>query len=140
VDLDGRCLRLLDSKEGKSIRPLGADASKLLANLSKDSRYVLPGTEPNKPFVGLPKAWRRIVGKDDLLGLTPHGLRHAFASVAADLGFAEPTIAALQKENRHRSITQIAEPHLETLADGSLPIANQNSPFVNIPLRFRIIF
>jgi integrase len=27
--------------------------------------------------------------------LTPHGLRHAFASVAADLGYTEPTIAAI---------------------------------------------
>jgi integrase len=27
--------------------------------------------------------------------LTPHGLRHAYASVASDLGYAEPTIAAL---------------------------------------------
>jgi integrase len=26
---------------------------------------------------------------------TPHGLRHAFASAADDLGFTEPTIAAL---------------------------------------------
>jgi integrase len=27
--------------------------------------------------------------------LTPHGLRHSFASVADDLGLSEPTIAAL---------------------------------------------
>jgi integrase len=29
------------------------------------------------------------------LKLTPHGLRHAFASVAGDLGYTEPTIAAM---------------------------------------------
>jgi integrase len=27
--------------------------------------------------------------------VTPHVLRHSFASIAADLGFSEPTIAAL---------------------------------------------
>jgi integrase len=30
-----------------------------------------------------------------LAGVTPHVLRHCFASVAGDLGFAELTIAAL---------------------------------------------
>jgi site-specific recombinase XerC len=30
-----------------------------------------------------------------LPGLTPHGLRHSFASVAEDLGFTIPTIKAL---------------------------------------------
>jgi integrase len=101
VDLDGRCLRLTDSKEGKSIRPLGAEAVKLLAKLSKNGRYVLPGNAPDKSFVGLPKAWRRIVGKAQVPGLTPHGLRHAFASVADDMGFTEPTIAAMLGHGIH---------------------------------------
>lgn len=42
------------------------------------------------------KIWPRIA---KLAGLpdevTPHTLRHSFASVAADLGYSEPTIAAL---------------------------------------------
>jgi integrase len=101
VDLNGRCLRLADSKEGKSIRPLGADAAKLLARLQKDGPYVLAGNAEGKPFVGLPKAWRRILSKAGIADLTPHGLRHAFASVAADLGFAEPTIAALLGHGSH---------------------------------------
>jgi integrase len=42
----------------------------------------------------VPKAWRRIVG-ERLPGITPHGLRHAFASIADDLGFTLPTIGAL---------------------------------------------
>jgi integrase len=95
VDLPARCLRLLDSKEGKSIRPLGCHAIGLLENLPKEGRYVLPGAALDKPFGGLPKAWSRITKNADLPGLTPHGLRHAFASVAADLGFTEPTIAAM---------------------------------------------
>jgi integrase len=101
VDLPGKCLRLADSKEGRSIRPLGHDAARLLAKLPRDSGYVLPGNAPDKPFVGLPKAWRRIVGKANLPGLTPHGLRHAFASVATDLEFSEPTIAAMLGHGTH---------------------------------------
>ena len=114
VDLAGRCLRFSESKEGKSIRPLGEEAIKLLANVSKDGRYVLPGNRPDKPFVGLPKAWPRILGKNDLLGLTPHSLRHAFASVAADLKFAEPTIAAMLGHGTH-SITGRYIHHLDSV-------------------------
>lgn len=116
VDLPGRCLRLSDTKEGKSVRPLGGDAIALLAKLPREGRYVLPGAAPakagtgvrvqsarkdaredrsDKPFLGLPKAWSRIVKNSELAGLTPHGLRHGFASVADDLGYTEPTIAAM---------------------------------------------
>jgi len=101
VDLPGRCLRLSDSKEGKSVRPLGGDVIALLAKVPREGRYVLLGAALDKPFVGLPKAWARIVGKVNLPGLTPHGLRHAFASVAADLGYAEPTIAAMLGHATH---------------------------------------
>jgi integrase len=101
VDLAARCLRLSDSKEGKSIRPLGGEAITLLEKLPREGRYVLPGANSDKPFVGLPKAWSRIIKGADLPDLTPHGLRHAFASVAADLGYTEPTIAALLGHATH---------------------------------------
>jgi integrase len=95
VDLPGRCLRLADSKEGKSIRPLGSEAAAMLAKLRREGPFVIRGTVAGKPFTGLPKAWIRITARAVLPGLTPHGLRHAFASVAADLGYTEPTIAAM---------------------------------------------
>ena len=112
VDLAGRCLRLSDSKEGKSIRPLGTAAVDLLKRLfkakenkesgAKANPHVLPGHAHDKSFSGLPKAWGRIMEKAEKgekgelpANLTPHGLRHAFASIASDLGYTEPTIAAL---------------------------------------------
>jgi integrase len=95
VDLPGRCLRLADTKEGKSVRPLGSDAIGVLRTASREGPYVLPGNSHGKPFAGLPKAWKRITKRNDLPDLTPHGLRHAFASVVADLGYTEPTIAAM---------------------------------------------
>jgi integrase len=113
MDLPGRCFRLADSKEGKSIRPLGGEAVRLLTELPPDGRFVFPGNDPDKPFAGLPKAWSRILGRADLPGLTPHGLRHAFASVAADLGFAEPTIAAMLGHGTH-SITGRYLHHLDS--------------------------
>jgi integrase len=95
VDLAGRCLRLSDSKEGKSIRPLGSAATDLIARLPKNAPFVLLGNSSERPFSGLPKAWLRIRKRANLPDLTLHGLRHAYASVASDLGYIEPTIAAL---------------------------------------------
>ena len=45
-------------------------------------------------YGGLPGAWERIVGSQ-FKKLSPHSLRHAFASTAEDLGFTIPTIKAL---------------------------------------------
>ena len=94
--LASQALRLGDSKTGYSVRPLGADAMKVLriAMRRSEGRYVFPSVKgKDKPFVGLPKAWARIVS--DGVDLTPHGLRHAFASTAEELGFSVPTISAL---------------------------------------------
>jgi integrase len=95
VDFGAHCLRLSDSKEGRNLRPLGASALNILSKLPRGGRLVLEGKEPGKPFMGLPKAWVRIVKRSALPHLTPHGLRHAYASMASDLGYTEPTIAAL---------------------------------------------
>jgi integrase len=101
VDIASGCLRLADSKEGRSVRPLGSAAAKLLANLPKENRFVLPGRSSDRPFGGLPKAWLRILKRANLPDLTPHGLRHAFASTASDLGYTEPTIAAMLGHAAH---------------------------------------
>jgi integrase len=52
VDLPGRCLRLSDSKEGKSLRPLGRDAAILLEKLPSDGRYVFNGSAPTSHLWG----------------------------------------------------------------------------------------
>jgi integrase len=40
-------------------------------------------------------AWNRIAKRAKLAGVTPHTLRHSFASVAGDEGYADTTIATL---------------------------------------------
>jgi integrase len=102
VDLSGHALRLSDSKTGKSVRPIGGAALKILAELPRSCDYVFPATRlSNAPYGSLPKAWGRVIAlakneeANPLEGLTPHGLRHAFASVGGDLGLSEITIAAL---------------------------------------------
>ena len=96
----GRCIALADSKEGENVRPAGSPAFDLLRTLSRndeDNPYVLATGRRMPTMQEFPKAWRRIFqGAENLPpGLTPHGLRHAYASVANELGFTEATIGAL---------------------------------------------
>jgi integrase len=97
VDAGGHALRLVDSKEGASVRPIGAAALDVLAGIEqKDGAvYVLPGERRAAPYGGFKGAWVRIRAAAKLDGVTPHTLRHSFASVAGDLGYSESTIAAM---------------------------------------------
>jgi integrase len=106
-DLRSSLLALGDTKTGASLRPLGKSALEALRGaLARSSGpHVFPAVRSARgPYRGLPKAWERIRdanGKNEepaessLASLTPHGLRHSFASVADDLGLSEPTIAVL---------------------------------------------
>jgi integrase len=102
VDADNSCLRLSDSKEGASIRPIGLPVLDLLdaQRSDQDEAFVFPGTEDGKPLVGFPKYWQKLLKDTVLEGVTPHVLRHSFASVANDLGFTEATIAALMGHSK----------------------------------------
>jgi hypothetical protein len=62
--------------------------------------YVFPGTQLGKPLIGFPKYWNETFKKTEFAKITPHLLRHSFASIAHDLGFTEVTIAALLGHSR----------------------------------------
>jgi integrase len=102
VDAENSCLRLSDSKEGASIRPIGLPILDLLGNQQWDADdvFVFPGTREGKPLVGFPKYWRKLIKDSPLEGITPHVLRHSFASIANDLGFTEATIATLMGHSK----------------------------------------
>ena len=54
---------------------------------------------------GFPKFWARVAELGALPSdVTPHTLRHSFASIAGDLGYSESTIGALIG-HKGRSIT-----------------------------------
>jgi integrase len=96
VDLAGQALRLGDTKTGHSVRPIGLAATEVLSGamaLSK-SEFVFPAIRDRRKFHGVGKKWRLIAGRR-LPGVTPHTLRHSFASTAEDIGLTLPTIRAL---------------------------------------------
>lgn len=97
VDAVGGCFRLADTKEGAQVRPVGKAALAVIARLRRRENcpYVLPASRSDGPFGGMPGAWDRIAARAKLDGVTPHTLRHGFASMANDLGFTESTVSAL---------------------------------------------
>jgi hypothetical protein len=90
-------LRLENSKEGESIRPIGLPVVEYLERRRTDDvgTYVFRGQGEDNAFGSFPSHWKHIFKDSPLSDVTPHVLRHSFASIANDLGFTEVTIAAL---------------------------------------------
>ena len=97
VDGRARCIRFEDTKSGAQLRPIGAEAVKLIEAqpVRDECPWVFPASHGDGHFVGLPKVLDRICAKAGLEGVTVHVLRHSFAATAAEMGFSELTIAGL---------------------------------------------
>jgi integrase len=99
IDLTRRIATLPDTKTGHSTRPLSRPASDLLRVLDRmhGAPLVFPG--PNGRAMdgsAFRERWRNIAALGNLPSdITPHTLRHSFASEAGDLGFGDSVIAGL---------------------------------------------
>jgi len=116
IDLATRTARLGDTKTGASMRPLSNAACDMLRSIPRMGDLVFPATRgADQPMTGFHKIWLRIAKQAVLSAdVTPHVLRHSFASVAADLGFSELTIAALIGHNK-ASITSRYAHHADAV-------------------------
>jgi integrase len=106
IDELGQSLRLEQSKTGRSIRPVGKPAMELLRSLPRQDgvEWVFPRAD-SRANADLKK---RIAALFDAAGLSDarsHDLRRTFASVAADLGYSDATIAELLGHAR-RGVTE----------------------------------
>jgi integrase len=105
VDLARRTAFLGDTKTGQSVRPLSRAACDILREQSTKNGLIFPAARGLGPMTGFAKVWGRLVWLEGLpKDVTPHVLRHSFASLAHDLGYSEPTIACLLG-HKGRSIT-----------------------------------
>ncbi len=98
LDLPRRTARLQDTKTGLSVRPLAQAACDVLVEQGpgKPDALVFPATRGDGLMGGFPWLFARIVKLGRLpADVSPHVLRHSFASLAGDLGYSEPTIGAL---------------------------------------------
>ena len=85
-----------DTKTGRSVRPLGSAAVEVIKGLPEHgSTHLFPAPRlSDRPYAGMKRYYRMLFGEAGLPDVTPHILRHSFASVGADLGFADSTIGA----------------------------------------------
>ncbi len=107
VDVARRTATLSDTKTGRSIRPLAHAACDVLGILPRSGNdRVFPASRGDAETVlHFKKFWPRLAKLGGLPAeITPHVLRHSLTSLAADLGYSEPTIAALVG-HKGRSIT-----------------------------------
>lgn len=100
VDLARRTATLGDTKTGRSMRPISQAACEVLAKLARSGeRSLVFGAsrgDSHTLMTGFKRYFRKIVKHGELPSeITPHTMRHSFASVAADLGYSDLTIAAL---------------------------------------------
>jgi site-specific recombinase XerD len=91
LDLPRHIANLGDTKSGASVRPLSVEAIKIIEAQQRRGPYVFE-YERARPISNLRPHWLNLeLGKD----ITPHTLRHSFASLAADLGFSDNVIAGM---------------------------------------------
>jgi integrase len=100
LDLERQVATLGDTKTGISVRPLSAAAVDFIRQQPVSGAFVFE-YQNKKPIPSMTPHWYRLKMTSDI---TPHTLRHSFASLAADLGLADHTIAGLLGHSR-QSIT-----------------------------------
>lgn len=95
IDLDGSCLRLAETKSGRSMRAIGGAAVEHLRSLPRLHPELV---FPNSSGSGAADLVKRIAALFNEAGLHDargHDLRRTFASVAADEGYSDATIGEL---------------------------------------------
>lgn len=123
VDLVTKTARLGDTKTGASMRPLSHAACDLLRALPRvGGDFAFQSSRgDDRPMRGFHVVWAKIAKRAGLpADVTPHTLRHTFASVAADLGYSELTIAVLlghKKASITSRYTHHSDPVLLSAAD-----------------------
>ena len=96
-----------DTKGGAQVRVIGRDAAACIANQARrvGSQFVFPADNGDGHFVGVVRVLDRVCDRAGLADVTPHTLRHTFASLAGDLNFSELTIKGLLG-HASRGVTQ----------------------------------
>jgi site-specific recombinase XerC len=95
IDLDGSCLRLTETKSGRSMRAIGVAAVEHLRSLPRlHPQYVFPNSTGSGP-ADLVKRIAALFNEAGLHDARGHDLRRTFASLAADEGYSDATIGEL---------------------------------------------
>jgi len=101
------CVRFPDTKSGAQVRAIGQAALNVIKaqRVLESSPYIFPADWGEGHFIGVVRVLSRVSKLAELTGVTPHVLRHTFASIAGELGFSELTISGLLG-HASRGVTQ----------------------------------
>jgi integrase len=96
LDLARRTATLMDTKTGRSVRPLSHVACDVLRGLDRAGDLVFPAARGADRTLSWQSIWARVAKNARLPAeVSAHTLRHSFGSLAGDLGYSELTIGAL---------------------------------------------
>ncbi len=95
VDLERGVLLLPDSKTGRKPVVLNGAACSVLSSLTRLGRFVIPGTDTERPRHDLKRPWDHIRSAASIEDVRIHDLRHTHASIGAGEGFGLPIIGRL---------------------------------------------
>ncbi len=136
VDLARHVANLPDTKTGHSLRVLSRAAGDVLMNIKKSSTgdentLVFAATRGDGPMMGFRKLWDRIAKLGGVpADITPHVLRHSFASLAGDLGYSELTIAALIGHRKGTITSKYVHSTISVLLSAADAVANRTAEFM----------
>ncbi|WP_172332233.1 site-specific integrase [Mangrovicoccus sp. HB161399] len=106
LDLDHSTARLEDSKEGRSVRPLGATVVSLLDALPRRGDFVLPSIRGGDHFAGGYKVFLRLCERAGVGDVSPHTARHTLVTKAQEqLGIAEAIAGAVVGHKKSFTVT-----------------------------------
>jgi integrase len=145
IDFPRRTVKLRDSKSGESVRPLSHAACDVLRSVQRSGSLVFPATRGSGDVIlsGYKKVFKKITRLGNISPeVTPHTLRHSFTSLAADLGYSEPVIAALVG-HKGRTVTSryihsadaVLLAAADAVADRTLELMGEGRNAKIIPLR-----
>ncbi len=126
IDIEGRCLRLPDSKTGKQIRPCGTKVLEYLTeNQGHPDAYVFAAYRGEGHLINVAKPIARLCEIAEIEGVTAHVFRHSFATVAHELNYSELTIAGLLGHSLGSVTARYAHHVDHALADAANRVAGE---------------
>jgi integrase len=105
IDLEGHCVRLEQTKTGRSMRPIGRAAVDLLRQLSNRQVWVFPNRK-GSGSADMKKAIAALFEKAGIHDARSHDLRRTFGTTAANLGYSDATIGEILGHSR-RGVTSV---------------------------------
>lgn len=97
IDMEGRTVRLPESKTGRKTIYLNAPACALIGSLPRIEgvAHVFPGNRDGRSFNNIEETWRAVREHAELDDVRLHDLRHTHASVGVAGGLSLPVIGGL---------------------------------------------